>query len=72
MESDLKEFGDIENPGFFITSELEAKMADLACLRLENAKKFVDKKEYDVAVELTKSAIWLFEILNKRFPYEKK
>lgn len=67
-ESDLKEFGDIENPDFIITPEMEVKMANLAGFRLENAEEFADRKEYKVAVEVTKSALWLLEILNKRFP----
>ena len=67
-ESDLKEFGNIENPDFIITPEMEVKMANLAGFRLENAEEFADRKEYKVAVEVTKSALWLLEILNKRFP----
>lgn len=42
-ESDLKEFGDIENPDFIITPEMEVKMANLAGFRLENAEEFADR-----------------------------
>ena len=71
-EFDLKEFGDIENPSYTITHEMKAKMANLVGYRLENAERFADSKEYDVAVELTKSSLWLLEILNKRFPYKEQ
>ena len=71
-EFDLKELGNIENPNFVITPETEIKMSNLASFRLENAANFADRKEYDVAVELTKSALWLLEILNKRFPYKEQ
>ena len=33
---------------------------------------FADRKEYDVAIEVTKSALWLLEILNKKFPYKEQ
>ena len=69
---DLTEFGNIENPNFVITPEMEINMANLASFRLENAANFADRKEYDVAVEVTKSALWLLEILNKRFPYKEQ
>lgn len=71
-EFDLKEFGDIENPDFTITPQIKKEIADLASFRLENANQFIEKCEYDVAVEVTKSALWLLEILNKYFPYEKQ
>lgn len=69
-EFDLKEFGDIENPNFIITPKIKKEIADLASFRLENAKQFMERCEYDVAVELSKSTVWLLEILNKHFPYE--
>lgn len=70
-EFDLKEFGDIENPDFTITPKMKKEIADLASFQLGNANQFIERCEYDVAVEVTKSALWLLEILNKRFPYEK-
>lgn len=71
-EFDLKEFGNIENPNFVITPEMEIKIANLAGFRLGNAANLADRKEYDVAVEVTKSALWLLKILNKRFPYKEQ
>ena len=69
---DLEEFGDIENPNFVFTPETVIKMTDLASFRLVNAANFADRKEYDVAIEVTKSALWLLEILNKKFPYKEQ
>lgn len=71
-EFDLKEFGDIENADYNIAPERATDIANLACFRLENARQFAEKTEYDVAVEVTKSALWLLEILNKRFPYKEQ
>ena len=71
-EFDLKEFGDIENPDFAITPEMKKEIAGLASFRLENANQFIERCEYDVAVEVAKSAVWLLEILNRHFPYEEQ
>lgn len=71
-EFDLKEFGDIENPDFTITPKMKKEIADLAGFRLENANQFIERCEYDVAVELAKSAVWLLEILNRHFPYKEQ
>lgn len=67
-DSDIREFGDIENPDYPITHEMERSMANLATHRLENAERFAENKEYDVAIDVTKSALWLLEILNKKTP----
>lgn len=61
-EFDFKGFGDIENPDFAITPKIKKEIADFASFRLENANKFIERCEYDVAVELAKSAVWLLEI----------
>ena len=62
----LKEYGNIEDPAFVFTKEIEKDLANLASSWLDNAAQFVDGKEYDVAAELTKSALWLLEIMNKQ------
>ena len=71
-ELDIRELGDIENHDYHITPEMERSMANLATHRLENAERFAENKEYDVAVDVTKSALWLLEILNKRLAFEEK
>ena len=70
-EFDIREFGDIENPDYPITPEMERSMANLATHRLENAERFAENKEYDIAVDVTKSALWLLEILNKKVTVKK-
>ena len=62
----LKEYGNVEDPAYVFTIEIEKDLANLASSWLDNAAQFVDGKEYDVAAELTKSALWLLEIMNKQ------
>ena len=67
-EFDLREFGDIEKPDFTIPPGVKKEIAHLASFRLQNAIQFIERGEDDVAVEVTKSALWLLEILNRHFP----
>ncbi len=63
---DLKEFGDVENPSYYISPYVKEKMTNLAGCRLENACRLLEDKDYDAAIEITKSALWLLEIISKR------
>lgn len=63
---DQKEFGDVENPNHYISPDVKEKMTNLACYRLHNACRLLEDKDYGAAIEITKSALWLLEIISKR------